>query len=210
MGFHSTFSSYILGDTVLDIWFAQMPNTCIKNKKLYGVDIQKVEKPENYIDVTCANLNKEWLPYSDIFFDTVILAETIEHVENPSHVLRECNRVLEDGGRLIVSTPQASYFFTFVRNFIYSCTGRAYDNDPGEHLSNWTMLDLRRLLRKNGFEIEKLIWWYVYLPYIAIPVGLFPIMGWQVIYICKKTGVASDMIHTKSSYAEPIKIIKNI
>jgi SAM-dependent methyltransferase len=209
MAFHSTFAKYTLGETVLDIWFAQKPNTCIKNKKLYGVDIQKVEKPENYLEIKFANLNKECLPYSDSFFDTVIIGDAIEHVENPSHLLRECNRVLRENGRFIVSTPQASYFFTSMWNFIYSCTGYAHDNDPGEHLSNWTMLDFRRLLRKNGFEVEKLIGWYIYLPYITIPVGLFPILWWQVIYICKKMELATDRIYTKSSYSEPVKIIEN-
>lgn len=39
------------------------------------------------------------------FFDLVISIETIEHLENPFHFLRELIRVLKEGGTLIVSTP---------------------------------------------------------------------------------------------------------
>lgn len=170
MGLHAIFSKYLSGNRILDVGFAQMPNALITDRELYGVDLQKVDKPVNYREVKTANLNKEPLPYGDAFFDTVILAETIEHVENPSHALRECNRVLRTGGRLILSTPQANYPFTFLRNFVYSCTGVCFDNDPGEHLSNWTMVDMRRLLVKNGFTVEKLRGAYVYLPYLSIPV----------------------------------------
>lgn len=122
MGMHSIFSKYVEGLRVLDVGFAQMPNATLSGPEIYGVDLQKVEKPSNYREVRTANLNKGPLPFGDGFFDTVILAETVEHVENPSHVLRECNRVLKNGGRLVVSTPQANYLFTFLRNLVYSCT----------------------------------------------------------------------------------------
>src|SRR3990172_8280965 len=109
MRLHQLIAKYAEGEKVLDIGFAYGPNTYIKDKILYGVDIAKAEKPANYLEVKRADLNKEPLSFENNFFDTVIMADVIEHVDNPSQTLRECYRVLKDGGRLIISTPQANY-----------------------------------------------------------------------------------------------------
>lgn len=205
--YHPLLVKHIVGKKVLDIGFAQKPNIYIKGKILYGVDIQKVEKPSNYFEVKNVNLNDSPLPYRNNFFDTVMMSDVIEHLENPSRVLRESNRVLRDGGRLIVSTPQANYFYDFVKNLIYSFFRLSLDRDIGSHLSNWTILDFRRLLRKNSFELEKILGGYLYLPfYISIPVHPFPILGWQVIYVCKKNGQSDKLVYTNNNKGVLLKL----
>lgn len=81
---------------VLDVGFATLPNKYLTEP--IGIDIQKVKKPENYKAVYRLNLNFQSLPFSNNSFDTIILGDVIEHVENPSFLLRECNRVLRGGG----------------------------------------------------------------------------------------------------------------
>lgn len=46
------------------------------------------------------------LPFRDASFDAVILCDVIEHLESPGSALEECHRVLEPGGRLVVTTPR--------------------------------------------------------------------------------------------------------
>ena len=45
------------------------------------------------------------LPYDDDYFDYVACLEGLEHAENYHHTLREFQRILKPGGKLIVSTP---------------------------------------------------------------------------------------------------------
>lgn len=45
------------------------------------------------------------LPYPDESFEYVVCLEVIEHVEDPMALCRELKRVLRQGGRLFISTP---------------------------------------------------------------------------------------------------------
>jgi 2-polyprenyl-3-methyl-5-hydroxy-6-metoxy-1,4-benzoquinol methylase len=76
-----------VGNKILDVGFAQDPNFFLRGEVI-GIDIQKVGKPHNYSNVLVVNLNKENIPFVDGYFDTVILGSCLEHVENPSHLLR--------------------------------------------------------------------------------------------------------------------------
>jgi len=56
----------------------------------------------NYV---CGYLPQALHAYPDASFDTVISFETLEHVEDPQGLLKEFERVLTPGGRVIVSVP---------------------------------------------------------------------------------------------------------
>ncbi|MQP64231.1 methyltransferase domain-containing protein [Niveispirillum sp. SYP-B3756] len=45
------------------------------------------------------------MPYADGSFDIVLHSDTLEHVENPVHGLKECRRVLSPGGALCYTVP---------------------------------------------------------------------------------------------------------
>lgn len=45
------------------------------------------------------------MPYGDGHFDVVIHSDTLEHVKNPVHALRECRRVLKPDGALCFTVP---------------------------------------------------------------------------------------------------------
>jgi ubiquinone/menaquinone biosynthesis C-methylase UbiE len=94
---HRIIAKLAVGKTIVDVGFAQCPNKFLKGT-IIGVDIQKVKKPQNYSKVHVVNLNNEHLPLAKNSVDTVILGDVIEHVENPSFLLRESNRVLRGGG----------------------------------------------------------------------------------------------------------------
>ncbi len=45
------------------------------------------------------------LPHGDAGFDLVVHSDTLEHVPNPVQGLRECRRVLRDGGACVFTVP---------------------------------------------------------------------------------------------------------
>jgi len=50
------------------------------------------------------------LPYSDQQFDTVVVVDMLEHVENEERFISELDRILKSGGLLVVNTPNLKAF----------------------------------------------------------------------------------------------------
>lgn len=179
-------AEYAGNGTILDVGFAANPNPFLKN--VAGIDIVLPQnKPDNYGDIVACNLNTDDLPFADESFDALIAGDVIEHLENPSHFLREANRVLKPDGKLVISTPQANDWWVACHNWFFRRLIK--DPDQGEHLQNWTFLDMTRLLKKNGFTTESIEGFVMRFPFISlrIPVRRFPALSWQVFYIAKKT-----------------------
>lgn len=173
------------GYHVLDIGFAQNPNIYLKGK-ITGIDIQKVKKPWNYKKIHQINLNKHKIPYKNNTFSTVILGSVLEHVENPSRLLRESNRVLKEYCQLIVTVPHANDPWTTIHNVLLPFIK---DQDKGEHLTNWTRKDMIRLLERNGFKVNEIYGTFITIPKTRIKIptekGL-KMLGWNLIYDCTK------------------------
>jgi SAM-dependent methyltransferase len=80
------------------------------------------------------------VPVRDGGFDAVLSTQVLEHVQDPSHYLAECFRVLRPGGTMLLST-----------HGVFS-----YHPDPVDYW-RWTSLGLRRIVTDAGFEIERFI-----------------------------------------------------
>lgn len=75
------------------------------------------------------------IPFADGAFDAVICAELLEHIYDPRLVIREAQRVLKPGGRLLLTIP-----------FMVHIHG-----DPDDY-GRYTDSFWRRLLEESGFE----------------------------------------------------------
>ena len=85
--------------------------------------------------------------YPDEHFEAVIMSHVIEHVHDPLKLLQESHRILKNGGRLVVVTPNAE-----------SWGHRLYRDawlglDPPRHLQVFTCRTLRQVLQAAGFRI---------------------------------------------------------
>lgn len=90
-------------------------------------------------------------------FEAVSLLEVIEHVENPSQVLREIYRVLKKDGKLFLTTPNPSHISIFLK---YLRNKRVRIHCDHLHTWNWEMLAW--LIHIIGFrDIEVCFWGYV-------------------------------------------------
>jgi SAM-dependent methyltransferase len=87
----------------------------------------------------CLFGNASRLPLCDESFDTVILLEVLEHLEEPQKALAEIRRVLKPGGTLILTIP-----------FLYPVHDAPFD------FQRYTRFGLERELKASGFHIEEL------------------------------------------------------
>jgi 2-polyprenyl-3-methyl-5-hydroxy-6-metoxy-1,4-benzoquinol methylase len=116
--------------------------------------------PCQYVD-----LNERW-PYRSEAFDYVVCIEAVEHVESPWHMIREANRVLSEGGVLFLTTPNVlsiksrlSYLFYGYPNYFHYMIEQDETSQtelPIDHINPVTFLELRHVLARNGFRIERI------------------------------------------------------
>ncbi|MEK6732748.1 MAG: methyltransferase domain-containing protein [Candidatus Omnitrophota bacterium] len=105
------------------------------------------------------DLNKDF-PFSSSGFDAVILADVIEHLENPWHAIREAHRLLKSNGILIISIPnilslKARIHFLLHGEFLLFYLPKEQQLYP--HITPLTYLFLERILASSGFRINHVL-----------------------------------------------------
>jgi len=115
-------------------------------------------EPEDH-EFVFQNLNiEEWtFPYHDGQMDVIVFGEVLEHMTNdPLHAIREINRVLNQDGVLILTTPNAARW----ENVLAFLEGRnIYDpysayGPYGRHNREYTRHELHQLLTFGGFGAD--------------------------------------------------------
>lgn len=79
-----------------------------QNNEVFGVDASEsgINKCQcKKLSCYLIDSSRQHLPFNDDCFDVVICLETMEHMENPYHCLREIKRVLKEEGLFLVSIP---------------------------------------------------------------------------------------------------------
>ena len=96
------------------------------------------------------------LPFRAQTFDIVVFTQTIEHLFEYRHAVREAHRVLKDGGTLILSIPNIAHW----RFRLWLLLGRfPYIEDTqthSQHIRFFTVRDTRELCRDSGFRVGRL------------------------------------------------------
>ena len=122
------------------------------------------------------------LPFEDGCFQAIISTEVIEHLENPTNLLRECSRLLTDGGTLVLSTPNIG---NVISRLVYAATGE-FPQFRGMHFREWNHISpvspawIRNTADRLGMDVQsvtsegssltlrrRLIFWLT-LPFFAI------------------------------------------
>lgn len=137
----------------------------IKNKRpdinCYGCDISKTAIEEaNKIgggikyDVSEENN----LPYEDNFFDSVLIFDVLEHVENPDIILKEVNRILKPGGMFFAYVPSEGDFLSLWFWLRKLGLGKDLTRKYAGHIQYFSRKSLRKLFLANNFKINKKIY----------------------------------------------------
>lgn len=78
------------------------------------------------------------LPFIDDFVDTIVLDNVLEHISDPVPLIRECKRILNPNGRIIVLVPGS----------------KGYKHDP-DHKHYYSKAELRYFLKEHSFSVLK-------------------------------------------------------
>ncbi len=86
--------------------------------------------------------------FPDNTFDVITMHHVIEHLPDPVRTLKQCLRVLRQGGRLVLVTPNP-----------ISAGSKRYgpdwrDLDPPRHLHLFTPRSIAHVIAEAGFEME--------------------------------------------------------
>lgn len=100
------------------------------NFELYGLDPMDDRNFEGMRVVGCS----EFTPFADAQFDTIVFATSLDHVCDLEDTARETNRILVDGGRVVIWMGDRSMSFM-------------------KRLKNW--LIIKYLSLKKGYRVDR-------------------------------------------------------
>lgn len=122
------------------------------NIDAYGLDISPKmieESNTRYDNIDFRVSSTENLPFSEDFFDIVIICCVLHHLYNPDAFFTQAYRVLKPDGVLIVGEPWNPFPIKQLLDYVVSPLLRAGDN------KTFTRKRLHKLFVENGFEISK-------------------------------------------------------
>lgn len=153
---HKKIAKYARGK-ILDVGYADHPNYFLTGEVI-GVDIITSNTPSNYKKVLVGNtMNIDQL-FPEQFFDTVIGAEIIEHIENAAQFLRASHKLLKEKGLLILSACNPYHLPTILANalFIRPEFTAHKTHDPW-HISLFPYRSMVTLLEHCDFSLVKVL-----------------------------------------------------
>ncbi|MEK6875322.1 MAG: class I SAM-dependent methyltransferase [Nanoarchaeota archaeon] len=153
--FRPLFYTYYIkwGKSVLEIGCGNGMKLHIYQKygmKTAGIEpyIEKITEAEKKIGVIKTTIEKA--PYKKNSFDYIILKEVLEHIPDQKKVLKKCYELLKKYGKLIITIPNTKSLWNikFKENW--------YGYDIPRHLYNYNPKNIKIILKKFNFKIEKI------------------------------------------------------
>lgn len=123
-----------------------------------AVDLNAADWKSNKIAFRTEDLDSEFaerLIEKEGKFDGIAAVEIVEHIENPFQFIRECGKLLQPGGHLLVTTPNVDSVYS---RLMLLYTGRLYGFSEFEtvrpaHITPIFRWKLKMMFDEAGFEI---------------------------------------------------------
>ena len=172
-----------------------------------GIDISEKDiarAASRGISGEVVNLDDETFPFDDEQFDLVYFGEVVDYLQDPDHCFSEINRVLRDGGTLVVSTPNLAAAYNRIALALgkppFPCRGSTDilvtdgESSPlAKRNTLFTVSTLEETLRNHGFDVETVVGSTSYREKYSPLVGVvdrffanFPSLSYRVIVVGRK------------------------
>lgn len=111
-----------------------------RDVEVVGVDIDSgaLQVASEKEEAILCDLESGALPFKENTFDGIIAKDILEHLSDPTEILTEMRRVLEQGGRAVISVPMAKPKVVW---------------GDYTHVRGFTEDALRTMVRDFGFEV---------------------------------------------------------
>jgi dolichol-phosphate mannosyltransferase len=93
------------------------------------------------------------LPFGDNTFEQVVCSQVIEHLEPGDQPFSEMARVLKDGGRLVLGTPDYSRWSWVIVERLYKLF--APDAYGDQHITHYGRMALVEVVASHGFHLKR-------------------------------------------------------
>jgi len=152
------FNRVVRGERILDVGCGTgslLVKLAMAGYEVYGIDMSDECVETTTRRFTMLGLKNRWeikkgsalhVDYPDGFFDTLIAAEVLEHLDDDSIAVKEFYRLIRPGGICIVTVPSGRHLWD--RSDEMAGHRRRYNRD-----------DLVGLFSTRGFSIEKVVSW---------------------------------------------------
>ncbi|MFA6417344.1 MAG: class I SAM-dependent methyltransferase [Patescibacteria group bacterium] len=162
--------------------------------KMYGIEIDEktaASAQASGIETAVINIENDRFPFSDNFFDIIIINQVLEHTKEIFFIISQMNRILKTDGILIVGIPNLASW----HNRILLLFGQQPTSirTLGPHVRGFTKNDLVKFFNQNGFSLLKFAGanFYPFPKLIAIALSkIFPAAAVSTFFLFKKTGPA--------------------
>ena len=91
------------------------------------------------------NIRKDMIPFKDSVVDNIYISHVIEHIEEPSLLIKESFRILRPKGKCIFLTP----------SWLHNSWGPFYLDHT--HVTPFTQFSLKNILKMSGYENVKVL-----------------------------------------------------
>jgi len=120
---------------------------------LYGIELNNSAAAiaNTFAKVTADNIESNCMSFKEGFFDYIIFADVLEHLNDPLLVLNNMKKYLKDGGKLLASIPNVMHF-TVLRGLL---GGTWTYQDAGildrTHIRFFTFHEIHNMFKEAGY-----------------------------------------------------------
>jgi len=116
--------------------------------EVYGMDAIMTNYKENVV-----RADAHRIPFKNEVFDCIFAGEIIEHLIDPATFLKEIERVLKNGGLLVLTTPNINSW-VYMKMTLRGRKRVEKFSEKFDHIYAWDLVLLRKLFERSSLNME--------------------------------------------------------